>query len=64
MKFKRYDCLLILLGLELLAINSFAQKQTFDVVSFTAPNGWQKSVEANAVQFTKQDAIKEIIRLK
>ena len=47
---------LILINLLLAAnISVFAQKQLFDIVTFTAPYGWQKSAEANAVQFTKQN---------
>lgn len=47
---------IIVVNLLLLAsVSAFAQKQTFDVVTFTVPNGWQKSAEANAVQFTRQN---------
>lgn len=34
---------------------SLSAQEKFDVVTFTAPKGWTKSVEQNAVQFTKQD---------
>lgn len=30
-------------------------QEKFDVVTFTTPKGWQKSTEANAIQFTKQE---------
>lgn len=33
---------------------SFAQ-ETFDVVTYTPPKGWQKSAETKAIQFTKQN---------
>ncbi|MFV0389961.1 MAG: lipocalin family protein [Pyrinomonadaceae bacterium] len=35
-------------------VSAFAQEK-FDILSFQAPNGWQKSTEANAVQFVKQN---------
>jgi hypothetical protein len=34
------------------AINSLAQKDTFDLVAFTAPKKWTKSVAENVVSFT------------
>lgn len=38
------------------AMNVFAQKQKFDVVTFTAPQGWDKTVTENGVQLsTKND---------
>lgn len=37
-----------------LTVSSSAQEK-FDAVTFTAPKGWQKSVETNAIQFTKQN---------
>lgn len=41
----------------------FGQRQTFDIISFTAPSGWKKEVSANAVQFGKEDAAKNAIGL-
>lgn len=38
--------------------NSFAQKQTFDVSTFTAPKGWKKQATESSVQLTKEDAAK------
>lgn len=34
----------------------FAQKETFDLASYSAPKGWKKEKTENAVQFTKEDA--------
>ncbi len=36
--------------------NLFSQKETFDLVTYTAPATWKKEKTANAVQFTKEDA--------
>lgn len=33
----------------------FAQKQSFDVVSYTMPKGWEKTVTENAVQLSTKD---------
>ena len=38
--------------------NAFAQKQTFDITTFTPPNGWKKQAAESAVQFSKEDATK------
>lgn len=43
-------------------VSSSAQ-ETFDVVTYTAPKGWQKSVETNAIQFTKQNGNKIAIMM-
>jgi hypothetical protein len=32
--------------------NVFAQKETFDIVTYTAPNGWQKEVTKNLTSYT------------
>ncbi|MEO6539397.1 MAG: hypothetical protein ABIN74_00345, partial [Ferruginibacter sp.] len=37
---------------------SFAQKETFDLATYTSPKGWKKGSSGNAVQFTKEDAAK------
>jgi hypothetical protein len=34
----------------------FAQKETFDITTYTAPKGWVKKKSDNAVQFSKEDA--------
>lgn len=44
---------------QLLAAVSSAQ-ETFDIVTFTAPKGWQKSVNQNAVQFAIQEDAKDL----
>jgi hypothetical protein len=36
--------------------NTFAQKQTFDITTFTPPKGWKKQPAESAIQFTKEDA--------
>ena len=47
--------LLILVLLIAFAGEAFAQRQTFDLVTFTAPKGWAKKVEATFVSFIKID---------
>ena len=37
-------------------IASFAQKQTFDISTYTPPKGWKQTKTENAIQFTKEDA--------
>jgi hypothetical protein len=38
--------------------SSFAQKETFDITTYTAPKGWKKQPAESAVQFSKEDAAK------
>ena len=38
--------------------NAFAQKETFDIATYTAPKKWKKKRTEDAVQFTKEDAAK------
>ena len=38
--------------------NAFAQKETFDLATYTVPNTWKKEKTEKAVQFTKEDAAK------
>jgi hypothetical protein len=40
------------------AADLFAQKQTFDLITYTPPKGWKKQPAENAVQFSKEDAAK------
>ena len=40
------------------AIAAFAQKETFDITTYTAPKGWKKTAAASAIQFSKEDATK------
>jgi hypothetical protein len=35
---------------------TFAQKETFDLATYTSLKGWKKQSSGNAVQFTKEDA--------
>ncbi|MBK8952629.1 MAG: hypothetical protein IPM85_10450 [Chitinophagaceae bacterium] len=42
----------------ILNISSIAQQQTFDIVSYTMPNGWNKQVTESTIQFSKEDATK------
>ena len=37
---------------------TFAQKETFDLATYTPLKGWKKQSSGNAVQFTKEDAAK------
>ncbi|HRO86263.1 MAG TPA: hypothetical protein PK110_15685 [Niabella sp.] len=39
----------------LTVVFGFAQKQTFDVVSFDIPKGWDKTVTENGVQLSTKD---------
>src|SRR5688500_959928 len=41
-----------------LCIYAGAQKQSFDLATFTPPPGWKKQNTESAVQFTKEDAVK------
>jgi hypothetical protein len=41
-----------------LAMNSFAQKEIFDIATYTAPKAWKKQKTENAIQFTKEDSDK------
>ena len=40
------------------AIGSFAQKQTYDLTTYTLPKGWKKTATENAIQLLKEDAAK------
>src|SRR5262245_52231078 len=42
------------------AVQSFAQKENFDLASYTPLKGWKKVTKPQAVQFTKEDAAKGI----
>lgn len=37
---------------------AFAQKETFDITTYTAPAKWKKEITASIIQFTKEDAVK------
>lgn len=37
---------------------AFAQQQTFDITTYTAPRGWGKQVTESSIQFSKEDAAK------
>ncbi|MES2418144.1 MAG: hypothetical protein V4541_08135 [Bacteroidota bacterium] len=41
--------------LTLLVMNVFAQKQTFDVVSFSIPQGWQQQQNEGGMQLSVTD---------
>ena len=48
---------LVILILTIASIPAFAQiRETFDIISFTSPKGWQKEVGQNAVQLGIEDA--------
>ncbi|MGZ8557591.1 MAG: hypothetical protein ACXWWC_04640 [Chitinophagaceae bacterium] len=38
--------------------NLFAQKETFDLTTYTPPRAWKKQLAESAVQFTKEDTAK------
>lgn len=38
--------------------NSFAQKQIFDLTTYTTPKGWKRQASESAVQVSKEDAVK------
>ena len=42
----------------LCAANVFAQKQTFDITTFTPPKGWKKQAAESAIQFSKENTAK------
>lgn len=50
--------ILVLLCFQLFSIVSPAQEK-FDIVTFTAPKDWQKMVKPNAVQFVRQEGVKD-----
>jgi hypothetical protein len=56
----KYVALFALVVAVVFCSETSAQEQ-FDVVSFTAPKGWQKSVEQSAVQFTVREGNGEAI---
>lgn len=37
---------------------ALAQKETFDLTSYTRPKGWKKEVAESVVQFSKEDSVK------
>jgi len=48
--------LLLLSLLIAFAVNTFAQKQTFDLITFTPPQGWTKNVEETLLSYTITDS--------
>lgn len=47
--------LLLLLGL--LTLSAFAQRQTFDITSFTPPSGWKNETTDYATSFVKTNNV-------
>lgn len=43
----------------LISLNLFAQKQTFDVISYIPPKGWSKETNEGVVSFTKTNNVKK-----
>jgi hypothetical protein len=39
---------------------AFAQKETFDIVTYTPPNGWKKEVTANTTNYIISNKTKNI----
>src|SRR4051812_19147406 len=50
--------ILLLSLLVVLAEGTFAQKQIFDVTTYTSPKGWEEKVGKDALQLLMQDATK------
>ena len=47
---------LFILFISCLALQTvFAQKETFDITTYTAPDKWKKETSASSIQFTKED---------
>jgi hypothetical protein len=46
---------LILLALLMATINAFAQQQTFDIITFTAPKAWEQKPAEAGIQFITED---------
>jgi len=49
---------ILLCALCALVVNTFAQKETFDLTTYTPPNGWKKQPAETAIQFSKEDEAK------
>ncbi|MEQ1675643.1 MAG: hypothetical protein ABL876_03005 [Chitinophagaceae bacterium] len=49
---------LLLMILVFINLAVFAQPQTFDIATYTAPKGWKKQASESAVQFSIEDAAK------
>jgi hypothetical protein len=47
---------LLLLAICMTALNAIAQKQTFDIATYTLPKGWSKTAKESAIQLSKEDA--------
>lgn len=47
--------ILLLFLVIIFAENTFAQKQTFDLTTFTVPKGWEKKEGKDAIQLSKHD---------
>ncbi|MFI5128508.1 MAG: hypothetical protein ACHQFX_00895 [Chitinophagales bacterium] len=50
--------LILLLAFVVFVTISFAQKQTFDLTTYTTPGGWKKESAESAVQLSKEDPAK------
>lgn len=47
--------IIFLLTFLIIGLTGFNQKQTFDIISFTAPKGWVKQTGKDAIQFSRED---------
>jgi hypothetical protein len=45
-------CLYTVVAITLLSVSALAQKETFDLISYTAPKGWTKEVKENLISYT------------
>ena len=50
---------IISLLLILSSINMVAQKEIFDIATYSIPQGWKKQTSESTLQFTKEDANKD-----
>jgi hypothetical protein len=50
--------IILFCALSALAGNAFAQKETFDITTYTPLKGWKKQPAESAIQFSKEDAAK------
>jgi len=55
-KNKTMKKLLLLSLFTIFAGSTFAQKQTFDLITYTPPQGWTKNVEENLISYTTTDS--------
>ena len=55
MQMKLSKCILLIKFLLMVTYSGFAQKQSFDVVSYSTPKGWQQQQNEGGVQLSVAD---------